>query len=281
MSSPYPYGSSSFSSGGERGLHGGETRARQELTLVPESPQPGGQILGGAAQAAVGFGGLDPRRGRKAVIALPGAVVVERHMPSRQPAPGFVDRDRTGRPHPEPVEQAPLKQLGVRPSGHRLQDDSHRPIADVGVVTVLAGRESRLGVGEHDHVVGRRRREVGGGDHSGRVGEQMVQRDRSEAAAHRQPRDVVGDRRMQVEHPFLDELQRDHRGEGLADRRKRPERIGRRRPIGTGKQGPLGVGDGDRGGRRHTRRQHPSGQVVEGTRIEVHHPGTLPRSGQL
>ena len=149
----------------EGGLHRGQARARQELSLVPERPQPGGQILGGAAQASVGFGGLDPRGGRQAVIALPGAVVVERHVTSGQPPPRVMDHDRAGRPHPEPVEQAPLKQFAVGPSGHRLQDDSDRAIADVGVVAVLTRRESSLGVGESDDVVGRRGREVGAGDH--------------------------------------------------------------------------------------------------------------------
>ena len=145
-----------------------------------------------------------------------------------------MDHDRAGGSHPEPVQQPPLKQLLIGPSGHGLQDYSHRPIADVGVVAVLTRREARLGVGKDDGVVGGGGREIGAGDHPGCVGEQMVQRDRSEAAAHGQPRDVVGNRRMQVKQAFLDELERDHGREGLADRRDRPERVGRSRPVRAG-----------------------------------------------
>ena len=184
-------------------------------------------------------------------------------MAAGHPAARRVPQHGDGVAHAERIEHPPLHQVAVRLARHRLEHHADRPVADVGVVLVLAGREAALLRAQREHVPVRGGRLVRGGDHARRVGEEMVQRHRPAGAGQVEPLDVLRHRRVQVERALRDELQREHGGHRLADRADRPERAGRRVAVRAGEQGALGVADGDAEGGRHARREHGRGVVVE------------------
>jgi hypothetical protein len=182
---------------------------------------------------------------------------------ARQPTPRVVTHNRDRVAQAEPVEDPARHQVAVRQAGDRLEDDAGGAVADVRVPPVLAGREAELGAGERDDVVVGRRREVRALDQPRGVGEQVVEGDRGRAAGDREPGDVLADRGIEVQDAFVDQLQGDHRGERLADRGDRPQRVGPRAAVGAPDERLVAVRDRHRERRRGAQLQDPFGEVVE------------------
>ena len=212
-------------------------------------------------------GGLDERPAavRRAVVAEP--LVAGRHgqqrvAPDRGLGVGHGQRCRDAFGH-ERLDRTP---------GHGLEGQADELVAVVGVEEVLARPAGQLGLAQRPQRVARLGAELGAHRQPRRVAEQVVQRDRGVARAHREPGDVVGDRCLQVDAAGLVLLQ-EHRGrERLADRADLKARVGcdrlagrhARQTLTDEAQRALAVGQPDRHAGSGEARQTRRDELVDG-----------------
>jgi hypothetical protein len=109
------------------------------------------------------------------------------------------------------------------------------------------------------------------------MSEQVVQRDRSEPALHGPPRQVVDHRAVEVERPFLDQLESEYRGKRLADRPDGPQGVGRRFAEGLRRERSLAIGQRERHCGRPAGLKEPGSDVLEGAPVKLHGRPTLLR----
>src|SRR6266545_4983342 len=222
----------------------GEERgaARQEHANV------GTHVLGRGADRPVGGRALDPRGGDQTMAGVTGPVVERWDVPGDAATPALRCGDRFGGSHPERIEHAVLDELPPRLPRNGFQDQSERFLAGVRVVEPGSGGEAHVRLSEGPQLTQALAGEIPAGRQSRGVRQEVVEGDRPGRGSDLEPRQVLGDLRVQIEPTRLVLLENGDGRERLAD--------------GSDLEAVLGPDELAGGEVRMTNGNHPEGAVT-------------------
>ena len=206
-------------------------RRQDAPSAVEQHADVGGHVGRGRRNAAVPGRGLDPGRRDQRPARHVRPVVSQGRVADRLARARLVRGDRIGRPHPERLEDALGNDLRVAATGHRLEDEPERLVAEVRVVEARARGPCRIGLAQPPHLAHALAGEVPAVDDAGGVVEEVVRRNRFEARSDFEPGQVARHRRVQVEASALDLAQQGDGRERLPDRPDLEQRVGGDRAI--------------------------------------------------